>query len=205
MASFNNEAVKKQLRSNFGSHLGDDILEECMCPYDMVNVSSAECRSGAQLCQMYNMDGDSLFWTWEALNYGRGPGRQVTLGTVDEIKQKLQKDLQRKQQATKANKPVLPTRNLNGLMRSGGNTNLLSRLGLSTQPKVEPQAVGIPSVGESSKSVYRSSAVQFAPLSDGSSLEDSRTCKFTWLDISVTIDRNITNRSLYVRKDIRAK
>lgn len=159
---------------------------------------------------MYNTDGENLFYTWEAITYGRGGARQVTHSTVNEIKQKLQKEVQKKQQAARTNKPTLPTRNLNGLMRSGGNANLLSRLGLSTQPKPEPQTVGVPSpsVGESSRSAYSSSAVQFSHLSDSSSPEQPRSCKYTNIyDYTYTtlIDWHVTNRPVYVRENIRTE
>ena len=202
MSSFNVDAIKKQLRSNFGSYLGDDILEECEDHLEMfrLNYVLTGNRKGVQLCKIYNVSGEDLFYTWEAITYGRGGARQVTLGTIDEIKQRLQKEMQKKQQATKSNKPTLPTRGLNGLMRSGGNTNIFNRLGLSTQPKTEPQTFGVPSAGESSRSAYRSSSIQFSLLSDGSSIEEPRTCKFYFISLYF-FDYNVVDRPLYVRKD----
>ncbi|CAL1713336.1 unnamed protein product [Somion occarium] len=168
MASSDPATIKKTLQHHFGAYLGDDVLQECI-----------------QLCKMYNVTGEDLFFTYESLVYGRGGARQVTPDNVAEIKQKLQRDLEKqKRQLAKSNRPMLPMRNLNGLMKSGGNADLLNRLGASSKIKVESPSIGIPSAGESSRPIYRNSSVQFTRLDAQRSSEQPQKYRYMYEKIS---------------------
>ncbi|KAI0075069.1 hypothetical protein K474DRAFT_1455179 [Panus rudis PR-1116 ss-1] len=128
MASSDSEFIRKALIASFGSALGDDLLPEFV-----------------QLCKNYNKGPEDLFYTYESVIYGRQRPRIITQDILEEIKERLKRDLEKqnakKQQQSNARNIKLPTRALKGgLMRSGGNSDVLGRLGTSASAPIKVKA-----------------------------------------------------------------
>ncbi|OBZ68666.1 DNA polymerase alpha subunit B [Grifola frondosa] len=126
MTTFSNPShIRRELLEKFGDDTDAKIIEESV-----------------KLCQMYNIGGEDLFFKWEAMRFGSGPG-QFTLDSVEAIKAQIQRDLAkanlRKQQA-RANLMGPLSRGFGaGLGRPGGRFDASSAMKTPTKPAIRTQ------------------------------------------------------------------
>ncbi|KAI0754917.1 DNA polymerase alpha, subunit B [Daedaleopsis nitida] len=77
------ETLHTDIKQRFGEDLEDNLVSECV-----------------KLCQQHNINGEDLFFKWEAVRFSRGP-TQFSLGDIQEIKKSMQRDLMKANVAKK--------------------------------------------------------------------------------------------------------
>ncbi|KAL7279908.1 hypothetical protein ACG7TL_006317 [Trametes sanguinea] len=75
--------LEAEIKHYFGEDLEDNVLAECV-----------------KVCQMHNLDGERLWYKWEAIRFNRGPS-QFSLKDLQELKAQLSRDLLRNNAAKK--------------------------------------------------------------------------------------------------------
>ncbi|TCD61023.1 DNA-directed DNA polymerase alpha subunit pol12 [Steccherinum ochraceum] len=151
----------QEVRARFGEAVDDDVISEC-----------------AKFCKMYNITVESLYYTWEALNLGRG-SRSVPVIDKQGLSS-LQRQLQNKaEQETKKRNAASNALNnsrsgmnmMRGVMRSGGNSDPFFGARIKQEP-VADRLVGSSRVGGRAVPAAAKSAVSFSL--DGPSSSDRK-------------------------------
>ncbi|TBU48523.1 DNA polymerase alpha, subunit B [Dichomitus squalens] len=113
--SSNTDNLASQIRRSFGDDLDDSLVSECV-----------------KLCQANNLDGENLYYKWEAARFNSGPPRPFTIKEIPELKAEIVKG-QRKE--TPATKKVA-----RGLLSGTQSRNFAATVGRGGRPNLSGQA-----------------------------------------------------------------